>query len=422
MVIKAVLLARLAALSSPHPVCLPAAPALTAVLAAPSLPPPMTPGLASAPAPFSAAPLDLSPAAGVYERRGVGLLVLDAKDSTSLHLSEGTRRAHAMIRDAVDGAEGEASAFDGRVIRRLGDGSLIAFPSYAAALGAAEAIQRENAARPGPRLRVGVHAGRVLVDATGKLPEIYGRAVEKTLSLAAAADGGGIATEENRTLAPASPTRAPDAPRPVDSVRVERAATMFIGLDGWSTAYERYGRRRSYSAVKTFHAFVRDAVERHGGLVVKTEGETVMASFPSAADAVRAAAGIQGRMADLRAAAPLGKLFAARVGVSWGRVIREERGGEVDYFGNTVNAAARLMRLAGDGEALISGSAADEPGAGDEIGGAARETTRLKGFDGEIPVFRFKPKAQPRDAAATARLRAVALNARASIVPAPDGK
>jgi len=57
------------------------------------------------PALFSSAPLDLSPSAGVYERRGVGLLVLDAKDSTALHLSAGTRKAHAMIRDAVDGAE-----------------------------------------------------------------------------------------------------------------------------------------------------------------------------------------------------------------------------------------------------------------------------------------------------------------------------
>jgi len=328
-----------------------------------------------------------------------------------------------MIREAVDGAEGAASMFDGVVIRRLGDGSLLAFPSYAAALAAAEAIQRENAATPGPRLRVGVHAGRVLVDTTGKVPEIYGRAVEKTLALGASADGGAVATEGGASKpAPFLPTRAADPRRPVDSIRVEHAATMFVGLDGWSEAYDKYGRRRSYAAVKTFHAFVIAAIERHGGFVVKTEGETVMASFPSAESAVKAAADIQGRMADLREAAPLGNLFRTRVGVSYGRVIREERGGEVDFFGNTVNAAARLMKLAGDGEALISGTAAGQPGAGERLVGAARETARMKGFEFAIPVYRFKPAILPRDAGETGRLRDIALKARASIVPAPDGR
>ena len=427
MVIETVIALRLAA-GAPAPVAAPlAAPALAlpfggapSPLLAASAPP-----LLPAPVPVPSAPLDLSPAAGVYERRGVGLLVLDAKDSTALHLSEGTRRAHALIRDAVDGAAGAASAFDGRVSRRLGDGSLIAFPTYAAALGAAEAIQRENAARAGakvPKLRVGVHAGRVLVDATGAAPEIYGRAVEKTLALAASADGGAVAVEDGAKGAPSEPSRAPDAPRPVDSVRVELAATMFASLDSWTTAYERYGRRRSYAAVKAFHAFIREAVERRGGAVVKPAGETVRASFPTAEAGVKAAADIQARLGDLRAAAPLGRFMRARVGLSWGRVIREERAGEVDYFGNTVNAAARLMKLSGDGEALISGTAAAEPGVSALLEGASREKTRMKGFDGEITVARLKPAPSPRDAAASSRLRETARKARAAIAPAPDAR
>lgn len=391
-----------------------AAPLPAPALSAPSLPAPSLPAL---PSPFSSAPLDLSPAAGVYERRGVGLLALDAKDSTALHLSEGTRRAHAMVRDAVDAAESAASAFDGVVIRRLGDGSLLAFPSYAAAFAAAQEIQRGNAARGVPALRVGVHAGRVLVDATGEQPEIYGGAVERTLALAASAEGGGVAFESEPSTPPPAPARAPEPPRPVDSLSVEKAATMFASLDGWNSAYERFGRRRAYAAVKAFHAFVRAAVERRGGFVVKTEGETVMASFPTAEAGALAAADIQGRLADLKAAAPLGRLLSARVGVSWGRVIREARGGLVDFFGNTVNAAARLMKLSGDGEALISGSAAVEPGVGALLDGARRETVRLKGFAQEVPFVRVKPAAAPRDAAESERLRAIADAAAAKARP-----
>ena len=220
----------------------------------------------------------------------------------------------------------------------------------------------------------------------------------------------------------APPTRVPDVPRPVDFIGVVNAATMFVGLEGWTTAYEHYGRRRSYAAVKTFHAYVRAAVERHGGLVVKTEGETVMASFPTAEAGVKAAAEIQGRIADLRVAAPLGRLFRTRVGLSWGRVIREERAGELDFFGNTVNAAARLMKLSGDGEALISGTAAGQPGVASLLKGAVHETTSMKGFTGATPVFRLTPSAMPRDVAASALLRETALKARRAIVPAPDVK
>jgi class 3 adenylate cyclase len=147
-----------------------------------------------------------------------------------------------------------------------------------------------------------------------------------------------------------------------------------------------------------------------------------MASFPTAEAGVKAAADIQARMAELRSAAPLGRYFRPRVGLSWGRVIREERAGELDFFGNTVNAAARLMKLSGDGEVLISGTAAAEPGVEALLEGAARERTRLKGFEGDMSVARLKPAARPRDMNAEAALRETARRARAAIVPAPDAK
>ncbi len=402
------------ALRTPGAPALAPAPALSALLPAPSLAGPLAP-----------APLDLRPQAGVYERRGVGLLVYDAKDSTRLHLSAGVKAAHALLRSTLDGAEAQAAAYDGRVIRRLGDGALVAFPTYSQALAAAEAIRADSAARRAadpeiPELRLAAHAGRVLVDATGERPEIYGRPVEKALKLAARAEPGVIATDSRPKDAPAAAAGPPGRARPAGESRVEIRATMFAALTGWSSAYERYGRRRAYAAVKAFHAHARAAIERHGGQLVKTEGETVMASFASPAAAARAAADILGGLEDLRRAAPLGHLFQARVGASWGRALREERGGEVDWFGNTVNAAARLMRLAGDGQALLSGGIAADPEAAALIGGAPRELTRLKGFEEEIPAARWTPPERPRDAAEQERLRAVALKARLDVVPAPD--
>jgi class 3 adenylate cyclase len=144
-----------------------------------------------------------------------------------------------------------------------------------------------------------------------------------------------------------------------------------------------------------FRRHVRAVVERHGGLLVKAEGETVMASFPSAAASLRAAAGIQAGLDAALKDAPLGAIARARVGISYGRVLREDRLDGFDFFGNTVNAAARLMRLAAPGEVLASSALLADPEAAALLSGAERRRVRLKGFDGEQTVLR--PPEAPRN-------------------------
>jgi|GEM_PF-5763923 len=382
---------------------------------------------ASAAAAAAAAPLALDASAGVYERRGVGLLAVDFKDSTRLHLAQGNRRAHEIVAGALDYAAAAASVFDGAVVRRVGDGYLIAFPSFTKALAAAAAIQggleswRRGAGAPPLALRAAAHGGRVLVDASGRSPEVYGQAVERTFALASASRGGDVAVDaglaDHAALRRAAqwtaaegadgaillrpraqgPAAAPAVEPPLAATSFVAAATLFAGLADWSSTYQRYGRRAAYATVKAFHEHVRAAVERAGGFVVKTDGETVMASFPSAAAAVRAGGEIQSRLGELRRAAPLGRLVSARVGVSWGRVLREDRVDGPDFFGNSVNAAARLMRQAGDGEVLVSRAALADPDAARTLAGAARESASLKGFDARVEVLRLRPEPAAED-------------------------
>ena len=337
--------------------------------------------------PPSALPLDLSLKSGLHERRGVGLLVVDLKDSTKLHMDLGNRKAHALVGAALDFAEESSAKFDGKVIRRLGDGYLIAFPSFGQALDAAHAIQgatgalRKKLGDDRVSFRAGVHGGRVLVDPERR--DVFGATVEKALALAEQADGGEIVYEDaagRGSLKPVPYYRSLDGldlqPR-LSLSRFERRATMFVGLRDWSPVYETRGKRIAHQAVASFHARAAEAIERAGGLVVKTEGETLMASFPTPASALRAAEEIR-RTVSLK----------PRFGITWGRVLREDRLEGADYFGNYVNSAARMMRMAGDGEIVAGETLLDDPGAAAIAAGWARESAALKGFSSPVQIRR----------------------------------
>ncbi len=396
---------------------------LAFLLASPAVAGPvLRPSGTYAPASQPATLLNLAPAAGVYERRGVGLLAVDLKDSTALHLDLGTRRAHALTGAVLDFAADAARRFDGTVVRRMGDGYLMAFPEAERALRAAAAIQkelpawREAAGAPAVELRSAVHAGRVLVDASGARPEVYGQSVERVLALADRSAGGVVAMEPGleerfRLLSPDAPAPAADVTLARPPVTVVQAATMFASLVDWPAVFERHGRRRAYATVKAFHAHVAAAAARHGGSVVKTSGDTVMATFPTPSAAVAAGLEIQARLGDLRRASPLGRLIAARVGISAGRALREEGPDGPDYFGNTVNAAARLMKRADNGEVLVSAHVLDAADA------SPREAMTLKGFHYPVNVARMRPAPAPADPAEAARLRRVARDAVAAVPP-----
>ncbi len=97
---------------------------------------------------------------------------------------------------------------------------------------------------------------------------------------------------------------------------------------------------------------IADAVDANRGRVFSHMGDGVAAAFASSPDALRAAIDIQRRLlADEHP--DIGRL-RVRIGIHSGEA--EERGG--DFFGPTVNRAARIMAVAHGGQILVSGVAA----------------------------------------------------------------
>ncbi|MEK1889315.1 MAG: adenylate/guanylate cyclase domain-containing protein [Phyllobacterium sp.] len=104
----------------------------------------------------------------------------------------------------------------------------------------------------------------------------------------------------------------------------------------------------------------RDAMARligsHGGRVINTWGDGLIAEFPSVVEAVRAAIDVQNELAGYNGARSPGERMLFRIGINLGDVIAEDD----DIYGDGVNIAARLQATAKAGGIVISHTVYDQ--------------------------------------------------------------
>jgi TolB-like protein/class 3 adenylate cyclase len=161
------------------------------------------------------------------------------------------------------------------------------------------------------------------------------------------------------------------------------AAILAADAVGYSHAAES-DEARALQALSNSRRLIDPLIQTYGGRIFNTAGDSVLAEFRSADEAVRCGLRLQ---QELRAADSAEALFGFRIGISAGEVVAE--GG--DLLGGTVNLAARLEAIAPAGGICISG-AAHEAAAGE----GAEEwqdlgLRYLKNFSRPVRVFRFYP-------------------------------
>lgn len=106
------------------------------------------------------------------------------------------------------------------------------------------------------------------------------------------------------------------------------------------------------SALTIYRREIGELIERHGGRVVDSPGDNLLAEFPSALAAVRCSVETQEKLERLNSELPPQRRMRFRIGVNLGEVIQD---GERIY-GDGVNVAARIQELAPAGGVCISGS------------------------------------------------------------------
>jgi len=159
---------------------------------------------------------------------------------------------------------------------------------------------------------------------------------------------------------------------PADAVAIAKIGLLFTDLAGSTALYERIGDTAAYTVVGRHFAVLSAAVRAHDGAVVKTMGDAVMAAFAEPADAVRAAIAIQRAHVEP----------PVKVGVHAGACVAVTLNGRLDYFGSTVNLAARLQAQAAVGEVVLSEAITADEGVAAILAGHRSEPrqARLRGF------------------------------------------
>ena len=104
-------------------------------------------------------------------------------------------------------------------------------------------------------------------------------------------------------------------------------------------------------------ALFRKRIEAHGGRLIDTAGDSILAEFPSAVEAVDGAVEIQHELGRRNTQFAEHRRMQFRIGINLGDVIEQEDG---TIYGDGVNVAARLQALAEPGSICISGTAYDQ--------------------------------------------------------------
>jgi class 3 adenylate cyclase len=179
-------------------------------------------------------------------------------------------------------------------------------------------------------------ARRVHVEAHGMVAE---RIIEVDPDMVETFLGGNVVADSGAALLPQSQRCDPGL-----------RTIVFTDIVGSTAMTQKLGDRAAMMLLDLHDGIVRGALGKHGGREVKHLGDGIMAAFVSAHEAVRCAASIQ---SELRDVAPLSsEPVRLRIGAAAGEPV--ERQG--DFFGSTVQLAARLCSRADPGQTLVSSS------------------------------------------------------------------
>ena len=142
---------------------------------------------------------------------------------------------------------------------------------------------------------------------------------------------------------------------PDQRLKITSLTFLFTDLKGSTELYERVGDLVAYDLVRQHFRVLHEIVASEAGAVVKTIGDAVMATFPTPDRALAAALRMREAMQQINAERGSEDLLL-KIGIHEGPCLAVTFNDRQDYFGQTVNMAARVQGLATSRSIFATGS------------------------------------------------------------------
>ena len=182
----------------------------------------------------------------------------------------------------------------------------------------------------------------------------------------------------------------------MDPLTVKRRLTCILAADAVGYSQQMGQDEENTIRVLSAHRAVIDGIITfHGGRIISTAGDSVLAEFSSVVEAVRCAVEIQEALKTRNDALPDKSQMHFRVGVNLGDVVVKND----DLLGDGVNVAARLETLAEPGGICISSSVYDQITGKLNLGFQDIGEQTLKNISRPIRVYRVSGTAAPQRSA-----------------------
>ncbi|MCD6266532.1 MAG: hypothetical protein J7K02_11315 [Deltaproteobacteria bacterium] len=142
-------------------------------------------------------------------------------------------------------------------------------------------------------------------------------------------------------------------PRPMDEYpkdAFKQMAVLFTDIVGSTAYFKSHGNIAGRKMLQTHQDLVSNPIAEHGGIFVKTLGDSVMAYFTNPRESVKSAIKIQQKFSVYNEKKAVEKQIHIRIGIHFGDAIVEES----DIFGDAVNIAAKVVQIAESDQIFLS--------------------------------------------------------------------
>jgi len=177
-----------------------------------------------------------------------------------------------------------------------------------------------------------------------------------------------------------------------EKLKVRDITFLFTDLKDSTTLYESVGDPEAYWLVRQHFQLLTRIVAEHHGAVIKTMGDAIMAAFPQPLTGTRAALAMQHAIARFNERATTHLVL--KIGLHRGPSILVSQNDRIDYFGQTVNIAARVQGQAQANELVLSEAVYTAPGVAEAL--QMRVVTpsfaQLRGLTAEMTLYRATPQ------------------------------